>query len=118
MMDGNKPPRRYSRTSFYICIGLAVLYLMLFAQAVASVNYYEHNNWPAYLLVCIVFAVIAALIKRRNDKADAACDALELEQLETQRLLREKLLREEAEREYRHSRWAEEDRAKDRDGKE
>ena len=113
-MNENKPPRRYHRTSFYICVGLSVLFLMMFAQAVSAVNYYDYQNWPSYLFVCVVFAVAAALLKRRNDKADAACDALELEQLETQRLIREKLLREEAEREYRHSRWAEEDR----DGKE
>lgn len=98
-MDDKKPPKRYKKTSFYICLGLAVLYLMMFAQAVSAINYDEHYNWPAYLLICIVFAIAAILLKRRNDRSEAAWAQIEFDRAEADRLLREQMLQDKQARE-------------------
>ena len=101
----DKPPRRYKRTSFWICLVLGLVFLMNGLSRLTSYNIYEQQGWPSFLGGAALFLLAAVYLFRRNRAADRACDAVELQRIEADRLLREKLQAEQAGREQRQAEW-------------
>lgn len=101
----DKPPKRYSHASFWVCLFFAVNFAMVGVSRLFADNIFSQEGWDQFLLVSVVLFAVSIYLHRRNKKADAACDALELQQIETQRMLHEKLRAEQAERQQRQTAW-------------
>lgn len=101
----DKPPKRYSRVSFWFCLVFGLAGVMGAMQRLFTTNYYTQKaGWDA-LGISALFLIGALLLYLRNKKADAACDALEQQRIETERLLRAKLQAEQEEKRRRQKAW-------------
>lgn len=93
-----KPPKRYKRFSFWLCVVLAFFCLVnLFNKASVM-------SWQGLIgtLVCTAALITAAvMLFLRNRAAGRACEQYEADLAETQRLLREKLRAEQDEKKAR-----------------
>ena len=96
-----KPPKRYKRFSFWLCVILAVACLMSGASKLLATNIYEQAGWWQPLLPALCFGLAAVLLYRRNRAADRAWEQYEADRVETERLLREKLQAEQDEKKAR-----------------
>ena len=96
-----KPPKRYKRFPFWLCVILAVACLMSGASKLLATNIYEQAGWWQPLLLALCFGLAAVLLYRRNRASDRVWEQYEADRVETERLLREKLQAEQDEKKAR-----------------
>ena len=80
-----KPPKRYKRFSFWLCVILAVACLMSGASKLLATNIYEQAGWWQPLLLALCFGLAAVLLYRRNREADRAWEQYVADRMETDR---------------------------------
>ena len=96
-----KPPKRYKRFSFWLCVVLAAASLLTLCNKLTAVNIYEREGWLPCLLTTAVLITAAVLLFLRNRASDRAWEQYEADRVETERLLREKLQAEQDEKKAR-----------------
>lgn len=100
-----KPPKRYSHTSFWICLVFGFGTGMRAVSKFFSTNIFDQDGWPRLLLFSVGFFALAVFLYRRNKAGDKACDELEMQRIETQRMLHEKLQAEREDENRRQEVW-------------